>query len=542
MASVKAALAHLFSFSTWHTISGMERRLFIGIMAVHFLLSGWFITRLGFTSDETGYYGFAVRWAQGNQERISPVDDSKTPIVAPALLPIAAKKWLSNPADKHGFALLQAGRWCMYVFQFLGACIMLFWLYRLWGAKKWILPLLLYLFDPLIFSYGMIVGSDLASAVLLFATFYFAWRYWNTHQNRYWIWMSVACSIAIVAKASMIYIVPLLVLLFLLAGKKSASEISYSKPWNTWQRWMLLFASVLFVINMAYYFQGSFFSIQHLPQRSGAFQKLATQFSWLGNFPIPFPYSYVSGFDYLTFNKELGGGDKDINSFLGVFILGNYYTRGPVWYYYLATALFKLPLFTWVMMSITSWWIFKSKKVLLLLRKHIFIWLPACCYFFILSFTNPFQIGIRHALLIFPFLYLGISYAVLFVYEKWRKTFRVIMVLHVLSLLSFWPNMIAYTNELILNKAMVYRYLYDSSVVYGNAPPYLKRFLKLHPEYTIPTATPAPGKYAIDLESVASPLNTYGLQWLHKNFAPTGHYMQVILLYEISPEDVKSIR
>lgn len=527
-------LFRFFTSTTWQQISPANRRLFAAILLLHFILSGWFISRTYFTNDEYAYYGWAVRWAQGHQERIEPTDDSKTPIVAPALLPIILKPWLQKADDAHGYALLQAGRWMMYVYQLFGAVIMLLCCYRLWGGRKWVFPLVLYLFDPEVFSFGMLVGSDVPSMVLLFATCFAAWRYWQSNELRHWLWVGIFLSMAVVAKASMLYAIPLCMLLFVIAPKQ-ANHIRIA----AWKRWLLLLFIVWLFVHVAYYFQHSFFPVAQLPQKSTAFQQLAAMLSSFSQWPVPLPYGFVSGFDLLKYNEQLGGGNGPIYSFLGVYFNETYFARGPVWYYYGFVFMYKWPLYAWAMLLLAVGLLFRNMGSWLYWRQRVFWWMPLLVYGLLLSFVNPFQIGMRHALLLFPFLYLLVGYAANWCWARYQKTTRLLLLLYTLSWVSYWPNMLSYTNELLWPKHLAYRKLFDSSISYGHAKPYLDRFLQLNPEYKRPTSTPAAGKFAIDLETVAAPLNAHGLQWLHTLKPPHAHYMHVVLLYEVTEADLQ---
>lgn len=524
--------------ATWQMAPPSDRGFFLLILLIHFLLSGWMASQQVITSDETGYFGYVIRWAKGNPERVICIDDSKTPVVAPALIPVLFKKWIVPKDDIHGFTLLRAGRWCMYMFTALGAFVMFCWLFRLWGSRRWVLPLLLFLFDPVVFSYAMLVASDLPCAVLLVTAAYMAWRYHQSHRLFYWWGFAMACAMAVVAKPSMIFLVPVMALVLAMAGKTRAAGPEKGYLHHTVFRWAVLLLLVWLVVNMAYYFKDSFFPFHRLPQRSLAFRQLAEQLSWLGSFRIPLPLDFVSGFDYVQRNAELGGGITDEHSFMGVFFMGKYYIRGPVWDYYPVTLLFKLPLLTIGLLALTVWLLFPKGLSLTWWRRHLFIWAPAVAYGCVLCFTNPIQIGVRHALLIYPFLYVGISAGVQYLAGFGKKLLTALLILHACSLGYYGFDMMAYTNELIWSKHKVYKYLYDSSVSYGQGKPRLREFLKAHPDYRLPGDRPAPGKYAIDLETVASPLSDNQAAWLRDHFEPSGHYRFVVLLYDISADAI----
>lgn len=526
----------LCSATTWQQVALPEKRLLTGILLMHFLLSAWMISRIDCTCDEYGYYGWAVRWAKGDQARVLPTDDSKTPIVAPALIPIVAQRWLQPADGDHGIVLLKVGRLFMYVYQLLGAYILFAWAYRLWGSYKWLFPLLLYLYDPLVFSYGMLVISDVPSMSLMLASAYMAWRYWQTGSKLYWVRLCLAVSLAIIAKASMLYLLPVVVLLFLIAP----SHI-HAQAWPAWHRWGLLLLSIWLTIEVAYQFKGNFFPVSQLPQKSQAFQQLAHHLQQFAEWPVPLPYHFVSGFDLLKYNAELGGGITDAHSFVGVYFNQHYYPRGPVWYYYGFVFMYKWPLLCWALLIWAAVLLRQRMLLWFAWRQYVFIWLPPLVYLLVLSLTNPFQIGMRHALLLMPFLYLMVGYAANHIWQHQKRLMQALLLLYAISWIQFWPNMLAYTNELIWHKERVYEKLYDSSISYCQAPALLNRFLQQHPEYKRPTAAPSAGKFAIEIDAVAHPLNKDGLQWLYRLKPPFGHYMHVVLLYEVTEADLQKV-
>lgn len=523
--------------ATWATLPAGLRRLLLVALLVHALLCGLFIHHTDFTSDESDYFGYAVRWAQGHPERVHQLDDSKSPIVAPSLWAVPFKQWLQPPQDVYGHRLLQAGRVGMYVYAALLLYTLACWMHRWRPGQRWWWVWLLCLFDPLLISYSMLVGSDLPVAALLLATCYCAWRYWHSGEVHYWWRMGLLAALAMVAKASMVYTLPMLLLLFWLAPAQRRTSVG---GWL--RRWAGTLALVLLVINAAYYFKGSFFRWQQLPQTSQAFQRLAAGTPWLQALPVPLPYAYVSGFDALKKNAEFGGGDTNDNSFSGVYVAGHYQRTGPVWYYYLVMWLYKWPLLCWLLLLGTLLWWLRHAQRWQLLRRHAFLWFPPLFFGLVLSFTNPFQIGIRHSLLLLPFLYLLLLPAAAWCWQRLARWWQAAVLLHALSLLSYWPNMIAYTNELWWPKAKAFLLMNDSSISYGNSRRLLTEFLRQHPRYRQPGATPVAGLYAIDIERLGTSLNTYGLDWLRNHCEPAGHYRHTVILYHITPQDVARLQ
>jgi hypothetical protein len=91
-------------------------------------------------------------------------------------------------------------------------------------------------------------------------------------------------------------------------------------------------------------------------------------------------------------------------------------------------------------------------------------------------------------------------------------------------------------------KAKAFLLMNDSSISYGNSRRLLTEFLRQHPRYRQPGATPAAGLYAIDIERLGTSLNTYGLDWLRNHCEPAGHYRHTVILYHITPQDVARLQ
>jgi hypothetical protein len=282
-----------------------------------------------------------------------------------------------------------------------------------------------------------------------------------------------------------------------------------------------------------------FFPVSELSAYSHTMQQLKQSLQGIAAWPVPLPYDYVSAFDLLRYHGDLGGAPHPDNTYGGVSVLGHYYTRGPVWYYYLVSFGVKLPLLMLLLLvtALLLWW--RSGRAWVLLKRHLFVWLPPLFFGVMLSLTNPFQIGIRHALVLFPFLYLVVGYATRFWMLRRPLFLRGALVIQFLFLLNFWPNMIAYSNELFWPKHLVYRYVNDSTIDYDQSVVYLNRFLSEHKDYQLPPHQPGPGKFAINVRYLTASYNRFGYEWLYKHFEPVGHYMHNVLLFEISEASLR---
>jgi hypothetical protein len=535
----------LFSFvrsETWNQMPARTRRFFLALLLIHFLLTAAMSYRTGWTADEPDYFSYAVRWAKGNTTRILPTDDSKSPIVAPVLLAIPLKKWLAPDTDPYGFHLLLLGRTTMYVFQAMGSFFFLLWFRRLFPHLPPTIPLLLYLFDPLVFCYGMIAGSDLPATALMLGATYATHRYCQSLRTRYWVWAAIFTGFAIVAKASMVYLLVLLPLMYWITTSPDRAKPILHHWKGKLQRAFLFGCLVLFIIHAAYLFQGGFFPFRLIPQSSQAFQKLATTLKWAGDFPVPLPYDFVSAYDLLSHNAEKGGGGQFDHSFEGVSIFQEYKNKGPVWYYYFIHFLFKTPIILQLGLLLAGIAVFRKRGKKFALLKYGWIWIPPLFYFCLLSLTNPFQIGIRHALMIFPFLYLMSAPGWYRLRRSRPILFAALIGCHVMGVAAYANNLLAYTNEWLWPKRSAWKILNDSSIAYGQSQRHLEHFLQQHAEYKRPGANLEPGKYALDAETLISPFRDSHLNWLKKGTKPAGHYAFTVILFHVSEADVQRVK
>lgn len=525
---------------TWREMADRDRLLFKRLVFIHFILSFLFVLSQGILYDEPDYFGYTVNWAKGHPERLYAIMDSKTPMVAVALVPSLFKPFLPEAFFlKNQFFYLLAGRPFMYVFQMLGVFIVCCWLYRKQGSIKWFLPLLLYCFDPLIFSYGMFIGSDLASASLLVATLYAAWRFLETKYRRYWVYLSVFAALAVVTKASMLYLYPLLVFL-LLYYYKNLTAISGQKIFSGAAAFILI---QLLVINLAYYGKGAFITVGEFPFTSDKFSALQRNLSWLSNFKMPLPAAFIQGIDMLQHHAEIGG-CLDISTYHGVWLFDKVSCKEPVWYFYLVTALFKFPLFTWLVVIVSFTLAVKNRFRNAIKQEQLFTWLPLVYFLLILSLANNFQTGIRHAIILLPFLYLAIGPAINFLWEQYKKLFITLLVLNIISVGRYLPNLLSYTNELAWNKTRAFHIFRDSSLDYGQSEPWVKKYIKQHPRYKQPTNLPDTGYFIIPVGQLFSEQEgeTKNIAWLRNHFEPSGHYRFNNLLYHVSAKELKEKR
>lgn len=484
--------------------------------------------------DEEDYYTYGVKWLQGKVERTDKMYDSKSPFTVVSAIPRVIKQ-IFNPnykATDFGHNDLLNGRYFMVIYTIIIA-IYLFKLFRKrFGEKAWILPLLFFLFEPTVLSYSMIITSDMASGACLLATMYHLYSFYESRTKKQFLFFSVWLGLSFVCKASLLFTFPylLLLLILLLLTKKIRFNLKKISFYG-----ITTILITLAVINLAYFSKDSFKTLQSTPFKSEVFKSL-TQIPLLNSVPIPLPHNYIDALDLLQYHKQIGAGTKE-STYPGVTIGDETKYKGGFWYYYLFTGIFKIPVAILIIFLL---------GVIELVRKKFkvnsyYLWyiMPAIFFFCILSFFNPFQLGFRHFLLIYPLLFVGIA-AVIHAYSK-KRLFRnlsfALLLYMIVSVAFYFPHLLPYTNEFITDKSTAFRKLKDGSLDYGQNTASYQQFISSNKEYQVPPSSPSPGKYIVK----ASRLQDHKLlpdhSWLN-NFTPVGHYQFSMFLFHITEADI----
>ncbi len=530
----------------FNAMSKQHKWLFVMLLLAHVSLVWVHCSQQDLTYDEGGYGSYAMRWAQGHPERTEIMDDSKSPVVFMWMIPRAIKQIVQPDYHTNDFGKGDRlhGRYMMVIYSLLIALYVFRFCFLLFGHRAWIFTFFLLLFDPLFIAYAGIITSDMAVGFFLLATLFHFYLAQTFHKRKDYVWFCFFLGLSFVAKQSMLFLP--LVLLFIQVFRWAFYKAPFKVVCKSFiVNGLIIAFSVLLLINLCYYFQQSFMPFGQFVFKSSAFQHLQQTFGWMRWLPVPLPHNYVNSIDLLQFHSEVGGGgDEAISTYPGVWLLGEYRSNSGFWYYYLINLLLKLPLATWVMIVVASFVGTKNYTSQQFVQKQIYLFLPFVFFFIIISFVNKFQIGVRHALFLYPliFILVGGALAQFVAQAKWKKYFvGGLFVYLFVSVATYFPHLIPYTNELLIDKKKVYRYINDSGIDYGQSEWYLKDYLLAHPEVKYAPAQPSAGKFIVRINELCNwwQARPNHHLWLWQ-LQPVGHYKHVFLLYDISIADLEN--
>ncbi|HEY0077739.1 MAG TPA: glycosyltransferase family 39 protein [Pyrinomonadaceae bacterium] len=363
--------------------------------------------------------------------------------------------------------------WMLPVALALGALIFVY-TRKLFGSRAAVLSVALYSFEPNFLAHGRVVHTDVAAALVYLLFFYTLHAYTEAPTLRRAAWLGLVCGLALSTKFSMIVLLPLLVALSIvgvvLAARRGEPRL---RP--------LLHAALalviaLLIVNAAYYFQSPALEesdVKWVATKSAPiFHQLIFAFDWLSRI---LPTYFLFGLYNVVVHNHYGHAAS---------LFGMHSDLG--WWYYFPVAFALKTTLPFLLLSIAAlaWAVFRlvrrgERRMLALL-------LPLALYLLI-SLTSHINIGIRHFLPVFPFLFImgGALLEHLLRRERMRRA-GALLVAVTLGWIIFeaaraYPDYVPYMNQLASGRPH-WQLLSDSNVEWGDDTNALAAYLRARGE------------------------------------------------------------
>lgn len=384
------------------------------------------------------------------------------------------------------------------------------WTHELFGTGAAILTLILYAFAPNVIAHSRYITTDMAMTAFFFITIYYFYKYLKSARPLY-LWLTaIFFAIAQASKFSAVLLVPIMICLYLVAAlhqshgntptRYSIRHVSILILTLMITTGMLLFAVYGFTVTKPIddwtithlleqradvITEGTFDAQPELIRRVIAWTDETTpvgQHVWwlMEHVPIPF-FAYFDGLVSVYTHNYFGHTG---------YLLGNH-TEYGWWYYFPIAFLVKTP--TVILLSLlglaiwTIWWLrtrLRTTHARVLLQKiplHMyFLTIPPLIWMG-LSMMSSLNIGIRHILVIYPFIHIGVGWALWKLWQSSRKVLNVLaaiaIVWYVASSVWIFPHYLAYFNEVSGGPQNGTTYLVDSNIDWGQDVKKLKSYM-----------------------------------------------------------------
>ncbi len=402
------------------------------------------------------------------------------------------------------------------------------------------LGLILISFDPNIIAHSRVITQDILTGTFFFTTCFISWKYLKSKKKLYFLLLLVSFIFANLTRVTALILFPILFIQFFLHNKDKLRR-NFTKA--SIFIFVLAFVFVL-AINVGYSFSGSFKKSSTYKFESNGLKKITTFLDKIYITSIPLPYAYVKTIDFgqAKMEKGIANGPTYLNGRIGIEIDKEGKTKNVGFIsYYFYILLYKLPLGTLFLLIISLFLRFKNKHKLK--EEILFIFFPALFYFVFMS-VNTSQLGIRYIMPVLPFIYLSIA-SLSSHFSKYNKKLFIVTLPTILSVLSFFPHYLSYTNELIWDKKKAYKYLADSNLSWKQNSNYIRDYLEKNPDIKLVRGEKKlkVGKNLIDVNYLLGILkNGKKMDNLMSIKEPIRHVVHSHLLYELSEEDIAEIK
>ncbi len=445
------------------------------------------------TIDEHLHVAYGAKILKGDPDRPSVVFDSKMPVSVLNALPRAASVYLERSGRLPRLAKilsdLRLTRWATITAAFCLCLVVFFYAQALFGRTAALFAELLFVMDPNIVAHGSLSTTDLFVALGAVLSLYCLRRFLLSPNVKNTALTAFTFALAQLTKFTALYFYAVLALILVVVKlyARHGRGKRYDLPWSRITALLTLsMVCFLVVVNAAFLFDRSFTPLAGYKFRTPFFWKLQ-QVPVLRAVPLPLPYAYVQGFDWMNWDNSTA------TAFGNIALLNQ--VRGPSLprtdgfpAYYLFAYLFKEPIGMQIVLILSLVWIFRNRGPADLLSGEGLLLVCAIVILTPFSFLSRTQIGIRHVLpvlVIFAILS-GAAFHDWMTFSLRRKLLLIGCLLYAgVSVGSYFPHMIPYFNEIVTDRRQAYRFLADSNLDWGQAAWEVQRFLKRNPDVVL---------------------------------------------------------
>jgi hypothetical protein len=317
---------------------------------------------------------------------------------------------------------------------------------ELYGAKAGLFALFLYAFSPNILAHSRLITTDLGISCFLFLAVYSFWKFIKKPSVLYLFLTGFLVGLTFLSKFTGIYVIP------------------------------ILFILAFFAIHYKQKIRKSIFNLSiHFRKNSLLFYSLVLLIILIGFLVIPLFYFFHFSPYFGGLNKVIGHSKEGHIAFL----MGEHSTTGW-WYYFIVAFLIKtpIPMLIFVLLTFIFFKKIKHEETL----NELFLLVPIIFIFAAFMF-NRINIGLRHILPVYPFLFVFVSKLTNLKINKqkiFKISFGILAIWYLLSSIFIFPHYLAYFNEFAGGPDNGYKYLIDSNIDWGQDFEGLQEYIKKH--------------------------------------------------------------
>ena len=354
-----------------------------------------------------------------------------------------------NDADQ----ILFWSRLPMILLTILFGWILFWWVKRRYGARVGLLTLFFFSVSPTFLAHGRYVTTDVGAAFGFFLGIIFFLKFLERWDLKSAIWLGIVLGFALLLKFSLVLLLPVYLILGvfrIFLGRRKDNPSPQPTPLGGVGNWVgflsllgtLAFSSLIALAIVCIAYISQIWNYPHDQQIKDSryilagyqYQSLAKLDFWLTEHKLTRPLGlYSQGF--LMVARRTAGGNT-------AYFMGEVSSKGW-WSYFPTLAITKEQLGFYILAAVAIFWAIKKRA------KPDFVSLSAIVFiifYWISSILNPLNIGVRHVLPTFPFLYFLVAKELSEI--KLNLLTVVIMLWMIVEIILAFPYYLSYYNAL----------------------------------------------------------------------------------------------
>jgi hypothetical protein len=343
----------------------------------------------------------------------------------------------------------------------LTALVVFFGTREMFGTGAAFIALTLFTFDPNLLAHGALVTTDVGLACFMFLSVYLYYRFVKSPSALRLIAVGAAVGLVLAVKHTGLLVLPMLFLLTLCEirrrGLKSLGSLAL----------ITLIGCVVLWSCYRFRYDARPDGLQLNPPLTEYVKGLKPHEAW--------PISTAARFHLLPESYLYGLADVKLTAnYYTSYVLGKVYAHG-VWFYFPVAFLIKSTIGVLALLLLSVVAIRRLNRW----REVLFL-VVSVVFYLIVAMTVGMNIGVRHILVVYVFLYVligGATWALIQKSRKWGYAVAALLLVHVVSSVLAFPNYIAYANELWGGPSQTHKYLTDSNSDWGQQLKTVKQYL-----------------------------------------------------------------
>ncbi len=379
----------------------------------------------------------------------------------------------ANDAD----ALLFRARLAAGTFTILLALTVFLVARSMWGGGPAFLALVLLIFDPNILAHGALVTTDIGVTFGLFLAAGCFYLYQKSPSRLRLLGAGLATGVCLGTKHSGILIFPMLLLLAVTDLPPFWDAASNKVAPGIWKRALEQIFSLTAVTAISLLVLWSFYGFRYSARANALavnppLSEFARRMGPNGSAIV----LQIAHWHLLPESYLYGVVDVYSPAVIPTFLFGKVYPAGQ-WFYFPAIFVVKSTVAFLILCCLVP--LSKALRERKCRREVFFLLIPPVVYFCAALFSG-INYGVRHLLPVYPFLIVLAAFSAWHLAQRRRAAavlVAILLVFHIASSMSAFPDYISYANELWGGPRNAHRILADSNVDWGQGLKAMKRYI-----------------------------------------------------------------